>query len=283
MITRLDHIALAVRDLDAAAASYQRLLGCAPNWRGADGGAEHVWFQLSNMALDIITPIGAGYTDDRVQAHLDAHGEGIWAAAFATPDIQKAIRRLKRCGVEASDARAIRSTHVDSGAKRYWTTSVLSPKATHGPLLFLVEQAAQAWPLSSATVIDGAAVSGLDHLVVTTSHPERAAALYGARLDLQMALDRTNLEWQSQLLFFRCGDLILEVAHDLKESQPEAPDRVWGLSWRAPDIDRLHARLTACGLGVSEIRAGRKAGTRVFTVREHACNTPTIVIGRDGG
>ena len=40
--------------------------------------------------------------------------------------------------------------------------------------------------------------------------PERAAALYGARLGLDMALDRSHPDW-GRLMFFRCGDLIVEV------------------------------------------------------------------------
>ena len=52
----------------------------------------------------------------------------------------------------------------------------------------------------------------MDHVVVSTHDPERAAALYGARLGLDMALDRSHPDW-GRLMFFRCGDLIVEVTH----------------------------------------------------------------------
>ena len=52
----------------------------------------------------------------------------------------------------------------------------------------------------------------MDHVVVATGDPERAAALYGARLGLDMALDRSHPDW-GRLMFFRCGDLIVEVVH----------------------------------------------------------------------
>ena len=52
----------------------------------------------------------------------------------------------------------------------------------------------------------------MDHVVVSTADPERAAALYGARLGLDMALDRSHPDW-GRLMFFRCGDLIVEVVH----------------------------------------------------------------------
>ena len=42
-----------------------------------------------------------------------------------------------------------------------------------------------------------------------------------------------------------------------------AHDNLWGLSWRVADIDATRARLLAAGVDVSEVRAGRKPGTRV--------------------
>jgi catechol 2,3-dioxygenase-like lactoylglutathione lyase family enzyme len=283
MLSALDHVALVVRDLDSAAAQYQALLGRAPNWRGGDGGAAHVWFQLPNMALDIIAPTGAGYTGDRVQARLDAGGEGIWALAFATSDMQKTLRTLARRAVPASEPRAIRSMHVQSGEKRYWTTAVLDSEAAHGQTIFVVEQMGDepAWPAPELISPEHACIQALDHVVVTTTHPNRAAAFYGARLGLDMALDRTNMDWNARLMFFHCGDLIVEVAHDLRKPPSDDPDRLWGLSWRVPDVDAARARLAADGFDVSEVRTGRKPGTRVFTVRNRTCNVPTIVIGRD--
>jgi catechol 2,3-dioxygenase-like lactoylglutathione lyase family enzyme len=282
MLTQLDHIALVVRDLSAATEHYSTLLGCAPNWHGTDGGAEHVWFQLNNMALDIIAPIGTGYTGDRVQAQLDRHGEGIWAIAFATADIAKTRHVLERRGITSTDAQSIRSTHVENKEQRYWTTSVLSPESTRGATIFLVEQKPDAipWPVSPSTTETKAAVSGLDHVVITTPQPERAAALYGARLGLEMKLDRTNPDWGSRLMFFKCSDLIIEVAHDLKKGVTDGPDHVWGLSWRVPDIAVTQARLAAAGFNVSDVRTGRKPGTSVFTVRDRNASVPTIVIGR---
>jgi catechol 2,3-dioxygenase-like lactoylglutathione lyase family enzyme len=282
MLTTLDHIALVVRDLNAATAHYSALLGCEPNWHGADGGAEHVWFQLGNMALDIIAPIGTGFTGDRVQARLEQSGEGIWALAFATADMAKTRHTLERRGIATTDARRIRSTHVITQEQRYWTTSVLAPEATHGTTIFLVEQQpATPWPLSPTKAEAHASVSGLDHVVITTPQPERAAALYGARLGLDMKLDRTNPEWGSRLMFFKCADLVVEIAHDLKKGVSEGADHAWGLSWRVPNIIAAQARLAAAGFSVSDVRSGRKPGTQVFTVRDRNANVPTIMLGRE--
>ena len=122
-----------------------------------------------------------------------------------------------------------------------------------------------------------APVTAMDHVVVSSADPERAAALYGARLGLDMALDRSHPDW-GRLMFFRCGDLIVEVVH-----RPDADadkDKLWGLSWRVAEIDATRARLASAGIDVSEVRTGRKPGTRVLTVRNGTCGIPTLLVER---
>jgi catechol 2,3-dioxygenase-like lactoylglutathione lyase family enzyme len=116
-------------------------------------------------------------------------------------------------------------------------------------------------------------------VVIATADPERAAALYGARLGLDMALDRSHPEW-GRLMFFRCGDLIVELVHRPDPKADRAHDKLWGLSWRVADIDATRARLTSAGVDVSDVRAGRKPGTRVMTVRSGTCGIPTLLVER---
>ena len=117
----------------------------------------------------------------------------------------------------------------------------------------------------------------MDHVVVSTSDPERAAALYGARLGLDMALDRSHPDW-GRLMFFRCGDLIVEVTHRPNKAADTSQDRLGGICWRIADIDATHARLVEAGVDVSEVRAGRKPGTRVMTARSGTCGVPTLLV-----
>jgi catechol 2,3-dioxygenase-like lactoylglutathione lyase family enzyme len=148
---------------------------------------------------------------------------------------------------------------------------------THGVAIRLVRDEP---PAPSPFVDDeAAAVSGLDHLVINTPDPERAIALYGGRLGLDLRLDRTNPDWGMRLLFFRCGGLIVEIAHALK-GPTDGPDSLWGLTWRVPDIEAAHARL-APGFNVSEVRTGRKPGTRVFTVRDAPAGAPTLILAKE--
>ena len=79
-------------------------------------------------------------------------------------------------------------------------------------------------------------------------------------------------------MFFRCGDLVVEVSHRPGKPTDAARDKLRGLCWRVTDIDATHARLTASGIDVSEIRTGRKPGTRVMTVRNGTCGVPTLLV-----
>ena len=137
-----------------------------------------------------------------------------------------------------------------------------------------------AQPASSpATVDEESAIAELDHVVVRTPNPERAIAFYAGRLGLSLRLDRSNPEWGARLLFFRCGNLVVEIAHDLKKGVSDGPDCLWGLSWRASDIARVNARMKAAGVDVSDVRTGRRPGTQVFSVNSHTEGVPTIVLG----
>jgi len=279
VIGAIDHIALVVHDLDAAVDGYSRLFGRAPNWRGDMHGASQTWFQFGGMALDVIAPTGDGLTGDAIRARLASHGEGPWGLGFTVPDFAAASRRLERLGLKVHPREEV-TTDPATGATRRWTVGGLSPKGTHGANLFLVAQG-DPWPVAPVTVDEGSSVSGLDHIVVRTPDPERAAALYGARLGLDMRLDRSNPDWGTRLMFFRVGDAVVEIAHDLKAGVSAGPDELWGLSWRVANIEAAHHRMAGQKVEVSEIRKGRKPGTRVFTVRNAPGGVPTIVIGPD--
>lgn len=247
MIDALDHIVLAAPSLGAAVADYQLLL---------DRRADAASFRLANMRLDLRVSDSAG-------------GEGLAALGFAVADLEKAQRLLQQRALPAT--RAEGSLHI-------------APAATHGFAISVLARnpgadAPQPSPLAAAE--PDTAVTGLDHVVIRSPNPERAIALYAGRLGLSLRLDRTEPAWGARLVFFRCGDLIVEIAHDLKAGIGDGPDRLWGLSWRVPDVGKAHARLRAAGVDVSDIRKGRRPGTQVFTVKRHTAGVPTLMVGAD--
>jgi len=243
VITSLDHLTLRASFVKGAVGAYETLFG-----RTAQDGR----FELGNVGLVI--------EDESSTAHLSS-------MVFATGSLDKAATLLERRMV---------------ATERNGDRLVLSREATHGVPIALIEQAETRPPSPLAKIPESSAISSLDHVVIRTQAPERAVALYGGRLGLDLRLDRSNPDWGSRLLFFRCGDLVVEIVHDLKKGLSDGPDQLWGLSWRTPDVTACHARLKKAGVEVSEPRDGRRPGSQVFTVQSHTANIPTLVIGGIG-
>jgi catechol 2,3-dioxygenase-like lactoylglutathione lyase family enzyme len=275
MITGLDHIVLLAHDIDAAVDTYETLLGQKPAWRARGDGVATAIFTLANMSLEVMAPSGDGAMTGRVRTRLAEQGEGLASLCFRVKAIEKFQRRLKRLGLAPEDVAQTASTNAIDGTTLSWQRTRTAVEATHGVRLFFLEMTAQR-PSSQATA--SAPITGLDHVVIATEEPERAAALYGARLGLDMALDLARPDWGARLMFFRCGDLVVEIVHRMNEDKRGDPDKLWGLSWRVADLEATRTRLASAGLDVSETRTGRRPGTRVFTVRTGALGVPTLVI-----
>jgi len=274
VITGLDHVVLLVNDIGTAAAACQTLFGCAPSWRSAGDGADRVLFTFDNMTLELMSPKGFSMAADRIRAVIAGQGEGLASICFRTGDIAKMHRRLDRLALKPEPITDAESRDAASGATLSWKRTRAATNVTRGVRLFFLEMAKER-PRSVPSA--DAPITAMDHVVVSSADPERAAALYGARLGLDMALDRSHPDW-GRLMFFRCGDLIVEVVH-----RPDAraeKDKLWGLSWRVADIDATRARLASAGIDVSEVRTGRKPGTRVLTVRNGTCGIPTLLVER---
>jgi catechol 2,3-dioxygenase-like lactoylglutathione lyase family enzyme len=274
VITGLDHVVVLTGDIAAGEAAYQSLFARTPAWRNSGDGAERVLFTLDNMTLELMAPSGEGAAADRIRAVLAAQGEGLASLCFRTNDIAKMHRRLDRLSLKPEPVSEVESREATSGATLSWKRTRAATDATRGVRLFFLELAKER-PLSVRT--GPASITAMDHVVVSTPDPERAAALYGARLGLDMALDRSHPDW-GRLMFFRCGDLIVEVTHRPGKPADVKHDRLRGMCWRVADIDATHARLTAAGVDVSEVRSGRKPGTRVMTVRNGTCGVPTLLV-----
>ncbi|MCA1509568.1 VOC family protein [Bradyrhizobium sp. NBAIM01] len=276
MITGLDHIVVLVGDIGAAKAAYQTLLARAPAWQNSGEGADRVLFTLDNVTVELMAPHGFSVTADRMRALLGDQ-EGILASlCFRVADIGKMHRRLERVALRPDTVAEVESSDAATNAVLHWKRTRAATELTRGVRMFFLELADER-PKSAAT--DIAPIEGLDHVVVTTEDSERAAALYGARLGLDLALDRSHQDW-GQLMFFRCGDLIVEVVRRPVAGGDASHDRLWGLSWRVGDIDATRARLIASGLDVSEVRTGRKPGTRIMTVRNGTCGIQTVLLER---
>jgi catechol 2,3-dioxygenase-like lactoylglutathione lyase family enzyme len=276
VITGLDHIVVLLEDIKAGTVAYETLLGRAPSWRNSSDGAERVLFTLDNMTLELMAPSGFSVAADRIRTVIKIWGEGLASICFKTPDIARMHRRLERVALKPEPIAAVDSHDNVSGATLHWRRTRAATDLTRGVRMFFLELNGER-PRSVVTT--DTPILGLDHVVVSTEEAERAAALYGARLGLDMALDRTHKEW-GQLMFFRCGDLIVEVVRRPVAGGDQAHDKLWGLSWRVADIDATRKRLVAAGVETTEVRIGRKPGTRVMSLRSGTGGIHTLLLER---
>jgi catechol 2,3-dioxygenase-like lactoylglutathione lyase family enzyme len=276
MISGLDHVVVLLEDIKAGVAAYETLLGRKPSWQHAGDGADRVLFTLDNMTLELMAPSGVSVDADRIRSVIKMSGEGLASLCFATADIGKMHRRLERVALKPDPVAEVANRDDVSGATLHWKRTRANTELTRGVRMFFLELQGER-PRSVATA-DSPIVS-LDHVVVSTEDPELAAALYGARLGLDMALDRSHQEW-GQLMFFRCGDLIVEVVKRPVAGGDKTHDKLWGLSWRVDDIEATRTRLVAAGVQVSEPRSGRKPGTRVMSLYSGTCGIHTLILER---
>lgn len=278
MITGLDHVVILLDDLDVGIATYQTLFARKPAWRSTAEGTAMAMFTVANMTVELLAPAGYGPAAQRIRAVLPEQGASLASLCFATSDIAAMHRRLERLALKPDAIAEVESTDAETGATLAWRRTRAATPATRGVRQFFLELAGER-PLS--LVSGEAPVVGLDHVVIASQDPERAAALYGARLGLDMALDRANPDW-GHLMFFRCGDLIVEIVHRPDDKADKNRDTLWGLTWRVADIDAARARLLAAHVNVSEVRNGRKPGTRVVSLRDGTLGIPTLLIERAG-
>jgi catechol 2,3-dioxygenase-like lactoylglutathione lyase family enzyme len=220
---------------------------------------------------------------------LEAQGEGLIGLAFGTDNADACRSFFIERGLEPEAIEKGLGRDVESGAFREWRRIPLPGKNTRGVMLFAIEHLSPDSTLAPGLPAgdERAAIFGLDHAVVRTANAEAAKELYGGGLGLRLALDRTFPQWGARLLFFRVGGITLEVATALTPDSGEADekpvlssdrDQLWGLSFRVRDANRARARLDASGFDVSEVREGRKPGTRVFSVRDGTCGVPTLIL-----
>ncbi len=99
MITKVEHIGIAVTDLDQAEKLYEKLLGVKPYKRETVEN-EHVitsFFKTGETKIELLAAL-----DDQsvIKKFIEKRGEGFHHIAFATDDIEKEMKRLKSEGFE---------------------------------------------------------------------------------------------------------------------------------------------------------------------------------------
>ena len=279
MITGLDHIVLICRDFDRTYQDYVRVFGRKPERENRDDNFRTAVFECENTALEILAPAENSPAADRINQLLGGKAGKLTSLAFTASDIDDARHVLERRGLKPSDISEQKSADIQTNQAQIWRSFRCEDEACAGVKTFILRRENSS---QHGTRIAEAGVTSLDHVVINTPNPDRAAAHYGARLGLRLALDRTIEAFHTRFLFFRVGGLTLEIIHRLDQSHEiTGPDKILGLTWAVRDLPAEHARLSALKVDVSPIRTGRKPGSNVFTVRGGCADIPTLFIAHE--
>ena len=276
MISSLDHIILAVKNLQDAEKNYKNILGIEPSWRGLhkELGTANVIFNFKNTYLELLSAEGEGVGADLVNESIKKNGEGLAGIVLNTKDISKASKRLKDLGFLVGDVLTGEVKNKDTNDIRNWKYLFLPQELTRNLFLFLIEHTKGILPQDEK--FPPGSINKLDHVVINTNDADGFINIYQDIFNIRLALDRIIEHWKSRMLFFRVNKTTIEVIEKKDDKDPN--DSLWGLAWEVESIKDAHERLVSKGVEVTEIKKGLKENTLVATVKSHTHNVPTLLI-----
>jgi methylmalonyl-CoA/ethylmalonyl-CoA epimerase len=133
MFTRIDHIGIAVEDLDAAIALYEQTAGMALVHREVvtEQGVEAVLLDVGENHVELLAPLGP---DTPVGKFLAKRGPGLHHVAYQVTDIAQTLTQLSAAGIQLIDQTprvGIRQSQV----------AFVNPRSTGGVLTEIVQPA----------------------------------------------------------------------------------------------------------------------------------------------
>lgn len=132
MLTEIDHVAIAVNDLDAAVDFYQRAFGAEVHHRetvDSDGVEE----ALVKVADSYIQLTAATRPDSPIAKFLERKGEGLHHVGYRVDDCAAALASMVAAGATPLDA-------VPRPGSRGTTVAFVHPKSAFGTLIELVQE-----------------------------------------------------------------------------------------------------------------------------------------------
>jgi methylmalonyl-CoA/ethylmalonyl-CoA epimerase len=131
-LQEVDHVAVAVRDLDAAVAWYADTLGArvAHRERIESDGVEEALLQVADSYVQLLTPTTE---DSPVAKFLERRGEGLHHVGFRVSDCSAALESMKAAGALTIDDKP-------RPGSRGTTVAFVHPKSAFGTLIELVQE-----------------------------------------------------------------------------------------------------------------------------------------------
>jgi methylmalonyl-CoA/ethylmalonyl-CoA epimerase len=133
---RIDHVGIAVADLDAAIALYERSYGLRVVHRETltEQGVEAVLFDVGENHVELLRPLAG---DTPVGRFLERRGPGLHHVAYHVTDIDAALAQLREDGVRMIDSvprvgiRGSRVAFVHPSATASVLTELVEPATVH--------------------------------------------------------------------------------------------------------------------------------------------------------
>jgi len=131
VLTEIDHVAIAVNDLEAAIAYYQDTFGCEVAHREVveRDGVEEALLKVADSYVQLLTPVR---DDSPVAKYLEKRGEGLHHIGYRVNDCAAALERVKAQGHKVID-------DAPRPGSRGTTVAFVHPKTAYGTLIELVE------------------------------------------------------------------------------------------------------------------------------------------------
>ncbi len=132
VLTEIDHVAIAVRDLEGAIAYYRDTYGVDVDHREVveSDGVEEALLKVADSYVQLLTPVD---DDSPVAKYLEKQGEGLHHIAYRVDSCADALARVKAEGHRVID-------EAPRPGSRGTTVAFVHPKTAFGTLIELVEE-----------------------------------------------------------------------------------------------------------------------------------------------
>ena len=276
MISTVDHLIIAVKDLNEAEQNYKKLFGLNPVWRGEhkELGTANVIFNFKNTYLELLSANGEGLGAMLVNSAIEESGDGLIGVVFGVENIKEASKALIEKGFAITDISDGEGRNNSSNELRKWKNFFLPQELSRGIFSFIIEHTEGS--LKKLGEYPSDSINKLDHLVINTNDADGFIHVYQDIFKIRLALDKVIEHWDSRMLFFRLNRTTIEVIE--KRDEKESKDSLWGLAWEVENIKEAHKRLIDNGVEITPIKKGLKKNTLVSTIKSHTHNVPTLLI-----
>ena len=276
MISSIDHLIIAVKDINDAEENYRKIFGMEPVWKGEHKalGTANVIFNFKNTYFELLSANGDGLGAALVNGAIEEQGDGLIGVVFGTNNIEESFSTLKKSGYLVTEPTDGEGIDNKTQKIRKWKNLFLPPELTRGIFSFIIEHSEGELP--SLNKYPKATINKLDHLVINTNDANGFINIYKDIFNIRLALDKVIEHWKSRMLFFRVNKTTIEVIE--RKNEDDSQDSLWGLAWEVESIEETYKRLISEGVDVTPIKEGLKENTLVATIKSHTHNVPTLLI-----